>query len=217
LSEIDGFAACAVTSVRANDGATREAAIAKKPDRRPERTRQALIGALIELILERGYETLTVDDVAERANVGRSTLYAHFGGLEGVLKQALTSPSLRLAELVDLPIAPADLVPQLDHFKSQRKRNRVFFVPPLRGLWVRRLAELIEPRLEALAHGQSRPMPLLSWGFIATQLAENQIALVANWLALRPAASSAAIAAAMIAMTRATVDGLAPADSMMRD
>ena len=185
--------------------------MAKRPDRRPERTRQVLIGALIELILERGYETLTVDDVVERANVGRSTLYAHFGGLEGVLKQALTGPSLRLAELVDLPITARDLAPQLDHFKDQRKRNKAFFVPPIRGLWVRRLAELIEPRLEALAREPSRAAPLLPWSFVATQLAENQIALVANWLALRLATPSEAVAAAMIAMTRATIDALAPA------
>ena len=47
--------------------------MATRPDRRPERTRQALVAALIELILERGYETLTVEEVAERANIGRST------------------------------------------------------------------------------------------------------------------------------------------------
>jgi AcrR family transcriptional regulator len=188
----------------------REATIAKRPDRRPERTRQALVGALVELILERGYEGLTVDDLVERANVGRSSVYAHFGGLEGVLKQALTWPSSRLAELVDLPLTPQDLAPRLDHFKDQRKRNRAFFEPPLRGLWVRRLAELIEPRLEALARDTSRAPPLLPWGFIATQLAENQLALAANWLASRLATPSVVIAEAMIIMTRATIDGLAP-------
>jgi AcrR family transcriptional regulator len=149
--------------------------------------------------------------VVERANVGRSTLYAHFGGLEGMLKQALTWPSMRLAELVDQPMTPLELSPQLEHFKEQRRRNRVFFVPPIRGLWVRRLAELIEPRLEALARQQSRTAPLLPWSFIANQVAENQIALVANWLASRLATPSEAVAAAMIAMTRATIDALAPA------
>ena len=189
----------------------REPTIATRPDRRPQRTRQALIGALVDLILERGYEGLTVDDVVERANVGRSTLYAHFGGLEGMLKQALTAPSMRLAELVDMPITAADLVRQLEHFKDQRKRNRVFFVPPLRGVWVRRLAELIEPRLEAMARREARAAPLLPWSFVATQLAENQLALVSNWLASRLSTPSETIAEAMIAMTRSTVDGLAPA------
>lgn len=147
--------------------------------------------------------------MVERANVGRSTLYAHFGGLESLLKQALTNPSTRLAELVGGDLTPADLAPQLDHFREQRKRNRAFFVSPLRGIWVRRLAELIEPRLEALAREQGRAS-LLPFDFVATQLAENQLALVANWLARRTATPSQAVAEAMIAMTRATIDALAP-------
>jgi AcrR family transcriptional regulator len=51
----------------------------KKPiDRRVERTRRSLLNALNELILEKGYEKVTVQDVIDRANVGRSTFYAHF-------------------------------------------------------------------------------------------------------------------------------------------
>jgi AcrR family transcriptional regulator len=51
----------------------------KKPiDRRVERTRRSLLDALNELILEKGYEKVTVQDVIDRANVGRSTFYAHF-------------------------------------------------------------------------------------------------------------------------------------------
>jgi AcrR family transcriptional regulator len=50
----------------------------KAEDRRIQRTRQLLQHALLELILERGYEAITVQDVIDRANVGRSTFYAHF-------------------------------------------------------------------------------------------------------------------------------------------
>ncbi len=51
---------------------------AKVIDRRIQRTRQLLQDALVALILEKGYETITVQDVIDRANVGRSTFYAHF-------------------------------------------------------------------------------------------------------------------------------------------
>ena len=47
-------------------------------DRRVQRTRQILQEALIALIMEKGYEAVTVQDVIDRANVGRSTFYAHF-------------------------------------------------------------------------------------------------------------------------------------------
>lgn len=57
----------------------------KKIDRRVERTRQSLQNALSELILEKGYEKITIQDVIDRANVGRSTFYAHFEDKEQLL------------------------------------------------------------------------------------------------------------------------------------
>lgn len=47
-------------------------------DRRVRRTRAALSGALVDLIIEKGYEAVTVAEIVERADVGRSTFYAHF-------------------------------------------------------------------------------------------------------------------------------------------
>jgi AcrR family transcriptional regulator len=47
-------------------------------DRRIQRTRQLLLDSLVALILEKGYEAITVQDIIDRANVGRSTFYAHF-------------------------------------------------------------------------------------------------------------------------------------------
>jgi AcrR family transcriptional regulator len=49
-----------------------------RPDRRVSKTRKALKEALTDLILEKGYEAVTVQDVIDRADVGRSTFYAHF-------------------------------------------------------------------------------------------------------------------------------------------
>jgi AcrR family transcriptional regulator len=49
-----------------------------RPDRRVGKTRKALKEALTDLILEQGYEGVTVQDVIDRADVGRSTFYSHF-------------------------------------------------------------------------------------------------------------------------------------------
>lgn len=54
-------------------------------DRRVKRTRKTLQDALIALILEKGYEAITVQDVIDRADVGRSTFYAHFVDKEALL------------------------------------------------------------------------------------------------------------------------------------
>lgn len=51
--------------------------MAKKPDRRTLRTQTALRNALIELLRRRNYDTITVQDIIDKANVGRSTFYSH--------------------------------------------------------------------------------------------------------------------------------------------
>ena len=53
-------------------------------DRRVRRTRAALQQALIELIVERGFDKVTVRDVLDRADVGRTTFYAHYRDKEAL-------------------------------------------------------------------------------------------------------------------------------------
>ena len=58
---------------------------AKKTDRRVERTRHLLRDALVSLILEKGYQKITVQDIIDRANIGRSTFYSHYRDKEDLL------------------------------------------------------------------------------------------------------------------------------------
>jgi AcrR family transcriptional regulator len=57
----------------------------QKKDRRSERTRQLLSEALIQLMVQRQYDLITVQDVIDKANVGRSTFYAHYQDKEDLL------------------------------------------------------------------------------------------------------------------------------------
>ena len=50
----------------------------RPPDRRVRRTKQRLNDALESLIIEKGYDKITVQDLIDRADVGRSTFYAHY-------------------------------------------------------------------------------------------------------------------------------------------
>jgi len=58
---------------------------ASVPDRRVQRTRRHLREALVTLILERGWDAVSVRDVCEKADVGRSTFYVHFADKENLL------------------------------------------------------------------------------------------------------------------------------------
>ena len=47
-------------------------------DRRAARTRASLQQAHLRLILEKGYDAVTIKDICGRAHVGRSTFYSHY-------------------------------------------------------------------------------------------------------------------------------------------
>ena len=58
-------------------------------DRRVARSREMLHQALLSLIIEKGYEEITVENICDRANVGRSTFYAHFTSKDDLKRRGL--------------------------------------------------------------------------------------------------------------------------------
>jgi AcrR family transcriptional regulator len=58
---------------------------ATTPDRRVRRTRKLLHDAFISLVIENGYEKTTIQDILDRADVGRSTFYVHYRDKEALL------------------------------------------------------------------------------------------------------------------------------------
>ena len=57
----------------------------KTLDRRVQRTRRLLHRGLMSLTLEKKYESITVQEILDRADVGRSTFYMHFQGKDELL------------------------------------------------------------------------------------------------------------------------------------
>jgi AcrR family transcriptional regulator len=58
----------------------------KSVDKRIQRTKRLLLDSFVSLIIERGYANVTVQDILEKAKVGRSTFYSHFENKEQLLK-----------------------------------------------------------------------------------------------------------------------------------
>jgi AcrR family transcriptional regulator len=57
----------------------------RKVDRRIQRTRTLLRDALMRLIIRRGYDEITIQDIADEANVARTTFYLHFNDKDDLL------------------------------------------------------------------------------------------------------------------------------------
>jgi AcrR family transcriptional regulator len=70
-------------------------------DRRVMRTRTTLYDALVEFIRERDYDSIRIQDILQRANIGRSTFYAHFKSKDELLERSLERLRRELAAVIE--------------------------------------------------------------------------------------------------------------------
>lgn len=93
----------------------------KRNDRRSRRTRRALGGALVGLMLEKRYDTITVQEIIDRANVGRSTFYAHYLDKEDLLQSQAAEVIVNVGHLTDHTAGGNQIIPSLEllrHFRE---------------------------------------------------------------------------------------------------
>jgi len=81
----------------------------RKPDRRIERTRGMLGDALIALIEERGYDDITIQDIADRANISRATFYLHYRDKDELLTDRLAAVYAEIVESMNLTLTLEDM------------------------------------------------------------------------------------------------------------
>jgi AcrR family transcriptional regulator len=70
-------------------------------DRRKRRTRRFLAQALQELIIEKSYETITVQDITDRADLNRATFYLHYTSKEELLGDFLETQFDTLVQRIE--------------------------------------------------------------------------------------------------------------------
>jgi len=58
-------------------------------ERRKNRTHKALKQAALELVLEKGFDSVTIQDIVDRADYGRGTFYLHFDDKESVVWEVI--------------------------------------------------------------------------------------------------------------------------------
>ena len=74
-------------------------------DRRVSRTRRQLRDALMALILERGYNMVTIEDITDRADLGRTTFYLHYRDKDELLIESLEAIAQDLKAQVEQQVS----------------------------------------------------------------------------------------------------------------
>lgn len=137
----------------------------KKTDARVRRTRDALGDALIALMQEKPFETITVQDVLDRAHVSRSTFYTHYSDKDDLLmsdaEEFFEHISMALSERGD----QSDRVFPVKEFFTHLSEVQPFFKALVKSGKFQENMELarghfargIERRLGELPRGKSIP------------------------------------------------------------
>lgn len=98
---------------------------APRDDRRSRRTRRMLGEALVALMLEERYDTITVQQIIDKANVGRSTFYSHYLDKEDLLQHEVADLVHRLTLHMDLSAGGNRIVPSIELFRHLRESREL--------------------------------------------------------------------------------------------
>ena len=138
----------------------------KKTDARVRRTRDALGDALVALMQEKPFDTITVQDVLDRAKVGRSTFYSHYSDKDDLLMSDAEEFFESVAMLLSVRGDTSDRVFPVKEFFSHITEAKQFLdalmsagkfndnMELARGLFARG----IERRLSELPRGRGIPV-----------------------------------------------------------
>lgn len=94
-------------------------------DRRVRRTKERLRSALVSLIVEKGYDKTTVQDLIDRADVGRSTFYSHYETKNDLLLSTLDGLTADIAQSMAADQAEKEaILPALGVFRHIADKHR---------------------------------------------------------------------------------------------
>lgn len=160
-------------------------------DRRVRRTRGLLQDALRTLIAEKGYDKVTVQDILDRADVGRATFYAHFRDKDDLMLSRFeeTRGSLRehLAGFLRASGGPTlDLARALfEHAEEHRSEYRTLVGSrsgsAILALVHRDLTKVVREHFAEAVAGH-RLAPAVPVDVVANYVVSGFVALLTQWL-----------------------------------
>ncbi|MEU9205360.1 TetR family transcriptional regulator [Streptomyces sp. NPDC048332] len=183
----------------------RERKTPERRSRKARRTRDTLAQAAFELVLDKGLREVTVEEIAERADVDRRTFSRYFASKEAAVLDSVRGDGDRINDaLRDRPAGEPPLT-------AYRRAVLDWLADPGAEAWHRR------PRIfELLVLAEREPTLYAAFHHIRVDAQEDSLAIVAERLGvdprqdIRPAVTVAAGAGALLAAQVAWVRGGCP-------
>jgi AcrR family transcriptional regulator len=152
----------------------------KKLDPRVKRTRQLLVKALMELMLEKSFQAITVQDIAERATVNRVTFYAHFEDKSALVEYAM---AVTFQERVRSRLSPeSQLTPDnlalLVQMIAEMLVEMTAHCPPPRGHFEPLMEKQIKAGIYEVLHAWLSKIPVRPFHLRPSL---EQIATISSW------------------------------------
>jgi AcrR family transcriptional regulator len=121
-----------------------------KHDRRSQRTRHLLSAAFVALMREKGYSAISVSDLIERANIGRSTFYSHYRDKDDLfvheLDRVIEVLSLRIPDQEEMPFFPS--LGLFRHVGEEYELYKALVWTPGIDLLIKHLQKSLSDRIE---------------------------------------------------------------------
>lgn len=159
-----------------------------KSDRRSLRTRQLLMQAMVDLIRVKRYDAITVQEITDQANVGRSTFYAHFTDKDDLLvngvHRMINTLDADPADATGRGARPYPSLALLHHIGAQadlyqvlaRGRGLALFLNALHDELTAKFAERLTARVPAAA------TPIVPLPLLAAMTTSMLITAIRSWI-----------------------------------
>ena len=164
-------------------------------DRRVQRTRKVLQEALVALMLEQPYDNITIQHIIDRANVGRSTFYAHYRDkddllLRGVAEIAygadaeVSDQARHPRRVCEAPRATLTMAPMFRHVQANALLHQVMFKKHQENTLLRKATAFlygnVAAQLEEMTQGRPPAVPV---AVMAHYVTGGLMALIEWWMA----------------------------------
>ena len=158
----------------------------KNTDRRTLKTQKALRDAMADLLAEKELRKITVQEIADKADVNRVTFYKHFLDVydlyDKIEEDTLVELGLLVLRLEELP-AEKVFSHFMEYISENRKLFRMIFSPNTTGQLRSKLGKLIEGLLLQInSEKLGKDITDKELSYISCYRAQGCLAVIAKWV-----------------------------------